>query len=92
MSATSLDEQRFLTHLRKALQHRQDLKQIEDSELLASRVADLELDSLEQLDVLAAVEDLFGVILEGRELQSVDTLSDLLATSKLAAIQKGRGR
>lgn len=56
-----------------------------------SLVADLELDSLLQLDLLVELENHFAVALELDEDQEVITLADLVAWIERAQAQEGAG-
>ena len=58
-----------------------------DSLSLQSRLADLGIPSLEMVNILFAVEDRFGVIVEPEDLSQAVTLQDLLdiVTARLPA-------
>lgn len=82
MSATDSTRDRIIRHLIAASDEEIDASKVTDQTTLRK---DLDLSSLQSVTLVMDLEDEFGVTIEDEEIESLDTVGDVLAmvTQKL---------
>jgi acyl carrier protein len=82
MSATDSTRDRIIQHLIAASDEEIDAAKVTDQTILRK---DLDLSSLQAVTLVMDLEDEFGVTIEDEEIESLDTVGDVLAmvTQKL---------